>query len=96
MYQFHKCSSKKLMRGFSTFAVYYSRGYEPLKRVAGPVPNVNVGQGQFHLGVFKLPTGPQGIDVAHEGYQSPNLNEGLIYGGIFIEDSKDGCVTLKP
>jgi hypothetical protein len=39
-------------------------------------------------------TGPVGIDVVHEGYQSPHINEGLIFGGVFIEDSSKGCVTL--
>ncbi|KAH7103701.1 hypothetical protein BKA62DRAFT_755916 [Auriculariales sp. MPI-PUGE-AT-0066] len=80
----------------NTITVYYSHGYDALTRVAGPTYNPNTGGGQFHLGVFKLPTGPLGIDVLHEGYQSLNLNEGLIYGGIFIEDSSEGCVTLKP
>jgi hypothetical protein len=46
--------------------------------------------------VFKLPTGPLGIDVVHSGFQESGINEGLIYGGIFIEDSADGCVTLSP
>lgn len=39
-----------------------------------------------HIGILKLPTGPSS-DVAHEGYQQSNLNEGLVYGGIFVEDS---------
>ena len=76
--------------------MYYSKGYAPLRRVAGPVFNDNAGGGQFHTGVFKLPTGPLGIDVLHEGFQESNLNEGLIFGGIFIEDSSDGCVTTSP
>lgn len=76
--------------------VYYSKGYEPLKKVVGPVSNDNSGGGQFHIGTFKLPTGPDGIDVVHEGYQAKHLNEGLIFGGIFIEQSSNGCVTLHP
>ncbi|KIJ54763.1 glycoside hydrolase family 131 protein [Sphaerobolus stellatus SS14] len=76
--------------------VYYSKGYAPLKKVAGPAFNDNSGGGQFHTGVFKLPTGPLGIDVLHEGFQEAPINEGLIFGGIFIEDSADGCVTLSP
>ncbi|KAI0346707.1 hypothetical protein BDW22DRAFT_794508 [Trametopsis cervina] len=74
--------------------LYYSEGYAPLKRVAGPVFNNNAGGGQFHVGVFKEPTGPLGIDVLHEGFQESHLNEGLIFGGVFIEKSDDGCVSL--
>jgi hypothetical protein len=43
--------------------------------------------------MLKLPTGPLGIDVLHEGHQESHLNEGIVYGGVFIEDSSDGCVT---
>jgi len=76
--------------------VYYSRGYKPLKKVVGPFENDNSDGGQFHFGVFKLPTGPKDIDVLHEGFQEHiNEYEGLFYGGVFIEDSSDGCVTLS-
>lgn len=75
--------------------MYYSKGLAPLRKVAGPTFNNNAGGGQFHTGVFKLPTGPLGIDVLHQGFQESNLNEGLIFGGIFIEDSSDGCVTTS-
>ncbi|KDQ17241.1 hypothetical protein BOTBODRAFT_64267 [Botryobasidium botryosum FD-172 SS1] len=84
--------------GWSTnkTTVYYSKGYEPLKKVAGPFSNDNSNGGQFHFGFLKLPTGPDGIDVAHTGYQERIKGaEGLIYGGIFIEDSSDGCITLS-
>ncbi|KAF8881406.1 hypothetical protein CPB84DRAFT_1791812 [Gymnopilus junonius] len=76
--------------------VYYSKGFAPLKRVAGPTFNDNSGGGQFHAGVFKLPTGPLGIDVNHQGFQEAPIDEGLIFGGIFIEDSSKGCVTTFP
>ncbi|CCA72240.1 hypothetical protein PIIN_06174 [Serendipita indica DSM 11827] len=76
------------------FTVYYSKGHQPLKKVAGPSYNDNSGGGQFHVGMLKLPTGPLGIDVLHEGYQQKHLNEGLIFGGVFIEQSAKGCVTL--
>ncbi|KAF8179614.1 hypothetical protein BJ912DRAFT_883052 [Pholiota molesta] len=76
--------------------VYYSKGYTLLKRVAGPAFNNNTGGGQFHTGVFKEPTGPLGIDVLHQGFQESNVYEGLIFGGIFIEDSGDDCVTISP
>lgn len=75
--------------------LYYSSGYSPLKRVVNRKFNNNAGGGQFHVGLLKLPTGPLGIDVLHEGFQASHLNEGLIYGGVFIEDSSDGCVTTS-
>ncbi|KAF8494539.1 hypothetical protein JB92DRAFT_2995756 [Gautieria morchelliformis] len=75
--------------------VYYSRDHDPLQRVAGPTFNNNSGGGQFHVGILKLPTGPEGIDVVHQGFQESNLNEGLVYGGVFIEDSSNGCITIS-
>jgi len=77
-------------------SIFYSKGLAPLERVVAPVFNNNSGGGQVHFGVFKLPTGPLGIDVVHTGFQESGINEGLIYGGIFIEDSSNGCVTLSP
>jgi hypothetical protein len=80
----------------STITVYYSQGYETLKHVAGPSPNDNSGGGAFHVGILKLPTGPLGIDVVHTGFQESGIHEGLLYGGVFIEQSTNGCVTLAP
>ncbi|KAK6346212.1 hypothetical protein TWF730_010543 [Orbilia blumenaviensis] len=76
--------------------VYYSTGLSPLAKVVGPVSNDASGKGQFHIGLLKLPTGPAGINVVKEGYQSKRPNEGLTYGGIFIEDTSAGSVTLEP
>jgi hypothetical protein len=42
--------------------------------------------------MLKKPTGTD--DVANAGFQEDNLNEGLIYGGIFLEDSKNDCISL--
>lgn len=75
--------------------VYYSQDLEPLKKVAGPTANDNSGGGQFHVGMFKQPTGPLDINVLYDGYQESHINEGLIYGGVFIEDSSRGCVTTS-
>ncbi|KAF3933623.1 hypothetical protein ABW19_dt0209015 [Dactylella cylindrospora] len=77
-------------------SVYYSIGQAPLEKVVGPISNDASGKGQFHIGLLKLPTGPAGINVVKEGYQSKRPNEGLTYGGIFIEDVSEGDVTLKP
>ncbi|KAJ4325768.1 hypothetical protein N0V94_000528 [Neodidymelliopsis sp. IMI 364377] len=72
--------------------VYYSTGTSKLERVVGPVAINLAGGGQFQLGVLKKPTGT--ADVVNAGYQEPNLNEGQIYGGLFLEDSVNGCVSL--
>ncbi|KZT64610.1 glycoside hydrolase family 131 protein [Daedalea quercina L-15889] len=79
----------------NTITVYYSEGYAPLELVAGPAFNNNTGGGAFHVGILKEPTGPLGIDVLYQGYQESGINEGLIFGGVFIENSDDGCVTLS-
>lgn len=44
------------------------------------------------MGMLKKPTGTS--DVANAGFQEANLNEGQIYGGLFLEDSSNGCVSL--
>lgn len=72
--------------------IFYSKGSAPLK-VTGAPQQVNLaGGGQFQIGLLKKPTGTD--DVANGGFQEKNLNEGQIYGGLFVEDSKDGCVSL--
>lgn len=75
-----------------TLRVYHSDGPSPLRPVSAAVPNDNSGGGQFQFGVLKKPTGTD--DVVNGGYQSPGLDEGLIYGGVFVEDSAGGCVSL--
>jgi len=72
--------------------IYYSVGDAALKSVAGPKSANLAGGGQFQIGILKKPTGSS--DVVNSGYQEKNLNEGQIYGGIFLEDSSDGCVSL--
>ncbi|USP78074.1 glycoside hydrolase family 131 protein [Curvularia clavata] len=72
--------------------IFYSAGKAALKKVAGPL-NVNLaGGGQYHMGMLKKPTGTS--DVANAGFQESPLNEGQIYGGLFLEDSSNGCVSL--
>lgn len=78
--------------GDSTLQVYYSKGDDPLKSVTNKVSNNNAGGGQFQIGMLKKPTGTS--DVVNSGYQESNLNEGQMYGGIFIEDSSNGCISL--
>ncbi|KAK5658858.1 hypothetical protein OQA88_1672 [Cercophora sp. LCS_1] len=76
----------------NTLQVYYSKGDEPLKSVTSAVSNDNSGQGQYQIGILKKPTGTS--DVVNSGFQSRNLNEGLVYGSLFLEDSASSCISL--
>lgn len=78
--------------GKNTLQVYYSKGEDPLKSVTSAVANDNSGNGQFQIGILKKPTGTS--DVVNAGFQESKLNEGLIYGGVFLEDSAGGCISL--
>jgi hypothetical protein len=53
------------------------------------------GQGQFHFGVLKKGVNG-GADITKDAEQPAGINEGLIFGGIFEEDTADGCVSLSP
>ncbi|WZH48715.1 Endoglucanase c [Fusarium acuminatum] len=76
----------------NTIQMYYSEGCKRLKAATELISRDLSGQGQYQIGILKKPTGTD--DVANAGFQEKNLNEGLIYGGIFVEDSKSGCVSL--
>ncbi|CAK7216689.1 hypothetical protein SBRCBS47491_002913 [Sporothrix bragantina] len=78
-----------------TSQVFFSTGTSPLKQVTQPLANDVSGQGQFHFGVLKKPVNA-GADIVHTGTQEPGINEGVIFGGIFEEDSSTGCVSLSP
>lgn len=76
----------------STLQVYYSKDDEPLESVTSALSNDNSGGGQYQIGILKKPT--ESSDVVNEGYQEKNLNEGQIYGGLFLEDGAGGCISL--
>lgn len=77
----------------STLQVLYSEGNKPLKNVTAPLPNDNSGGGQLQLGIAKKPTETE--TVVFDGYQEHiSGSEGQIYGGVFVEDSDGGCVSL--
>ncbi|CZR68734.1 related to endoglucanase c [Phialocephala subalpina] len=60
------------------------------------VKNDVSGQGEYHFGILKKPTGG-GSDITKSGFQEGGINEGVIFGGIFEEDSSaTGCISLKP
>lgn len=76
----------------STVQIYYSSGTDALAPVTDAVTADLSGMGQYQIGILKKPTGTS--DVANSGYQEAPFEEGLIYGGIFVEDSANGCISL--
>jgi hypothetical protein len=72
--------------------VTYSKDGAPLRPVTGSLSNDISGQGQYHFGLLKKPTG-KFSDMTKEGYQPKRINEGIIYGGIFQEDTISGCAS---
>ena len=76
----------------STLQVWYSKWDQPLEEQGNPQKNDNSGGGQYQIGILKKPTGSS--DVVNTGFQQSKLDEGQIYGGIFIEDSSNGCVSV--
>ncbi|KAH7153001.1 hypothetical protein EDB81DRAFT_881952 [Dactylonectria macrodidyma] len=75
----------------NTIQAWYSYGNKSLRPATGPVSNDNSGRGQYQIGILKKPTGTD--DVVNSGYQENGLDEGLIYGGIFIENSSHKCIS---
>ncbi|POS85273.1 hypothetical protein EPUL_004581 [Erysiphe pulchra] len=75
--------------------VYYSKGSAPLQNVLTRTPNDLTGRGEYHFGMLKKGLA-FGKDVTKEAYQENGIDERLIYGGIFQEDSLDGCVSTSP
>ena len=78
-----------------TTQVFFSTGTAPLASVTAALKNDVSGQGQFHFGVLKK--GINGVgDITKNGVQEAGIDEGIIFGGIFEEDSSTGCVSLSP
>ncbi|KAI1329547.1 hypothetical protein F5Y16DRAFT_88611 [Xylariaceae sp. FL0255] len=76
----------------NTLQIYYSENDDPLKAVTSALSNDNSGEGQYQIGMLKKPTGT--TNVVYDGYQESGINEGQIYGGLFVEDSTGGCISL--
>lgn len=72
--------------------IYYSLGTAALEAVTDVLSADISGMGQYQLGILKKPTGTS--DVANAGYQEAPFEESLIYGGLFVEDSAGGCISL--
>ncbi|KAK1828951.1 hypothetical protein QBC39DRAFT_142292 [Podospora conica] len=79
----------------NTVQVFFSRANDALQSVVDATANDLGGQGQFHFGLLKKPVNGVG-DITVNGDQPAGINEGIIYGGIFQEDSADGCISLSP
>ncbi|GJD01130.1 hypothetical protein ColKHC_09955 [Colletotrichum higginsianum] len=79
----------------NTTEVFYSQGTSALKSQGAAVPNIIAGQGQYHFGILKKPVNG-GADITKSGDQPAGIDEGLIYAGIFQEDSANGCISLSP
>jgi hypothetical protein len=79
----------------STTQVFYSTNTAPLEAVTNALSNDVSGQGQFHFGVLKKPTDGVG-DITKNGFQEAGIDEGIVFGGIFQEDSANGCISLSP
>jgi hypothetical protein len=77
----------------NTIQVFQSSDSAPLTQATEALPNDLSGNGQFHFGVNKNPTSP-GADVLRSGFQESGILEGVVYGGIFVEDTANGAVTL--
>ncbi|KAI0908689.1 glycoside hydrolase family 131 protein [Ustulina deusta] len=77
-----------------TTQVFYSQGADALVAQTEALANDVSGQGQFHFGVLKKGLNG-GDDIVKNGEQEPGIDEGIIFGGIFEEDSSAGCISLS-
>ncbi|KAK5655791.1 hypothetical protein OQA88_5329 [Cercophora sp. LCS_1] len=79
----------------NTVQVFFSLAGNALVQATDALANDLSGQGQFHFGTLKKPVNGVG-DITVNGDQPDAINEGVIFGGIFQEDSADGCISLEP
>ncbi|KAK1723472.1 hypothetical protein CaCOL14_008018 [Colletotrichum acutatum] len=71
----------------NTVQVFHSTANEPLKQATEPVANDLAGLGEYHFSLQKNPVGT--------ATQPTGIKEAVIFGGIFMEDSTSGTVTLQ-
>lgn len=71
--------------------MFQSTGTDGLVQKTQPLANDLSGNGQLHFGLNKNPVNP-GKDVLREGFQEAGILEGLVFGGIFVEDGAGGLV----
>lgn len=90
-----KSSETTTLTQNSTIQVFFSLAGNALVQATDVLQNDLSGQGQFHFGTLKKPVNGVG-DITVDGDQPDGINEGVIFGGIFQEDSADGCISLEP
>lgn len=78
--------------------VFYSRDNDALAAVTQPTYNNLSGKapttlGETHFGLQKRPIGATLFNFLTEGTQELGINEALFLGGIFQDESTNGCVT---
>ncbi|PVI07593.1 glycoside hydrolase family 131 protein [Periconia macrospinosa] len=78
----------------NTVQVFSSTGSDPLVQQTDALANDLSGNGALHFGLNKNPINP-GADSLRSGIQEAGILEGVVYGGIFVEDSADGSITLS-
>ena len=77
----------------NTVLPYYSANDYKLKAVASaPIANSLSGGGVYHFGVLKKPT--ETTDYLYNGYQEKGINEGIMFGGMFIENGELDCAGI--
>lgn len=67
--------------------MFSSTGKNPLASISDAVANDLAGNGEYHFSLQKNAIG--------EAPQPVGINEGMIFAGIFMEDSINGQVTLQ-
>jgi hypothetical protein len=68
-----------------TLTIFYSEGSKPLAQCRPPTKYFVQTPAGFSLGLLKYPIGVS-VDPAQAGYQEEYIDEGIIFGGVFIED----------
>lgn len=72
--------------------VSYSTGYDLPTPIGPLIDNDLSGMGFYQIGLQKKPTGVPS-NSTKDGYQESGIEEGMIYGGVFIMDNTDrGCL----
>ncbi|KLU90606.1 hypothetical protein MAPG_10458 [Magnaporthiopsis poae ATCC 64411] len=71
----------------NTMQVFHSTGDAALKQVTEPIANDLSGLGEYHFALQKNAVGTNP--------QPAGIKEAIIYGGIFMEDSTSGTVSLQ-
>lgn len=82
----------------SLIQVLYSRDNDALMPVTQPTYNNLSGKapttlGETHFGLQKRPIGATIFNFLTEGTQEFGINEALFLGGIFQDESTNGCIT---